>query len=69
MHNNPMVANSCGERITEQTMDGRGSVQAIARCADALEVHDVDRAQPLQKDDSDVSSGKRTVFRHSKLSC
>ena len=40
----------------EKAMDGRGSVQAFARGADVLEMHEVDGAHTQQKVHSVVST-------------
>ena len=46
---------------SETVRDGRGSVQAVARSADVLEMHEVDGAHTQQKSHSVVSTEKDHV--------
>ena len=56
-------------RITEKAKDERGSAQAVARCAYALQMHEVDRGRPQQHDHSGMSLEKDHVQTRASSRC
>ena len=56
-------------KITEKPKDERGSAQAVARCAYALQMHEVDRGRPQQHDHSGMSLEKDHVQTRASSRC
>ena len=61
MNHGVVVSETVRERNLEKAVDGRGSVQAFARGADVLEMHEVYGAHTQQKSHSVVSMEKDRV--------